>query len=86
MKITEFEINLQKEKVLRLIECYPESPVYENVSKEYEEMVSQAYERLNPIAILEYGNLPEEGDCLFCIETVGQDISDFVTELFEEGH
>lgn len=86
MKITEFEITIQKENVLRLIDCYPESPVYESVSKEYKEIIFQAYERLNPIALLEYGQLLKEGDCLFCIETVGQDISDFVTELFEQGH
>lgn len=56
MKITEFEINLQKENVLRLIDCHSDSPVYESVSKEYEEIISQAYERLNPIAILECGS------------------------------
>ena len=85
MKITEFKIELQKESILRLIDCHSDSPVYQEISKEYEEILPRAYERLKPIAVLGAGQLPEEGDCLFCIETVGGDISDFVTELFAHG-
>ena len=94
MKITDFDIKINKENVLRLIDCHPDSPVYDAVLKEYEEVFEKACKMLFPAAVLVFGDLAECGmsgyagentEGLFCMETVGGEISCFVSELFEQG-
>ena len=55
MKITDFDIKINKENVLRLIDCHPDSPVYDAVLKEYEEVFEKACKMLfrQPFSCLE---------------------------------
>ena len=56
MKITDFDIRINKENVLRLIDCYADSPVYDEVSADLEEIIPIAYEMLTPVAVLKFGD------------------------------
>ncbi len=95
MKITDFDIRINKENVLGLIDCKPDSPVYEAVLEDFEEVLPVAYEKLVPSALLEFGDisgydLTEYGDdireALFCIESVGSEISTWATSFFYDGN
>ena len=95
MKITDFDIRINKENVLRLIDCYADSPVYDEVSADLEEIIPIAYEMLTPVAVLEFGDFSKyetrehgtgERKVLFCIESVGEDISRLAATFFDKGN
>ena len=95
MKLTDFDIRINKENVLRLIDCYADSPVYEEVAADLEEILPEAYQKLSPSAVLEFGDFSKyesieygtgEGKALFCIESVGEDISRLSATFFDKGN
>ncbi len=45
MKVTDFAVQFSRENILHLIDCYEDSPIYEEVLEEYERMTQEAYER-----------------------------------------
>ena len=94
MKVTDFAVQFSRENILHLIDCYEDSPIYEEVLEEYERMTQEAYERMEPAAVLEFGKIPKEAAspaapegtrALFLIVTVGKRISEWSTALFGEG-
>lgn len=95
MKITDFNIRINKENVLELIDCYADSPVYDEVSADLEEIIPIAYEMLTPVAVLKFGDFSKyesiehgtgEGKALFCIESVGGEISRLAADFFDRGN
>ena len=95
MKITDFNIIINKENVLELIDCYADSPVYDEVSADLEEIIPIAYEMLTPVAVLKFGDFSKyesiehgtgEGKALFCIESVGEEISRLAADFFDRGN
>ena len=95
MKITDFSIRINKENVLRLIDCYADSPVYEEVAADLAEILPEAYQKLSPSAVLEFGDFSKyeiiehgtgEGKALFCIESVGEEISRLAADFFDKGN
>lgn len=95
MKITDFNIRINKENVLKLIDCYADSPVYDEVSADLEEIIPIAYEMLTPVAVLKFGDFSKyesiehgtgEGKALFCIESVGEEISRLAADFFDRGN
>lgn len=95
MKITDFDIRIHTENVLALVNCYPDSPVYEAVVADLEEILPEAYQKLLPKAVLEFGKISEDalvedgtgdGKAIFCIETVGDEMSAWSAAFFEEGN
>lgn len=95
MIIREFDIQICRENVFNLIDCYEDSAIYTEVLEEYEEMLPAAYEKMEPAALLEFGSLegiPAEGytgrakEVLFSITTVGSRISSWSTALFAKGN
>ena len=46
MKVTDFAVQFSRENILHLIDCYEDSPIYEEVLEEYERMTQEAYERM----------------------------------------
>lgn len=82
MKVTDFAVQFSRENILHLIDCYEDSPIYEEVLEEYERMTQEAYERMEPAAVLEFGKIPKEAAspaapegtrALFLIVTVGKE-------------
>ncbi|MEG0591369.1 MAG: ASKHA domain-containing protein [Lachnospiraceae bacterium] len=87
MKITEFSIEINQKNVFNLIDCYSDSPIYEAVIEEYEEMLQTAYDKIMPSALLEFGELADGlTPVLFCITSVGKLVSDWSTLLFAKGN
>lgn len=94
MIIREFDIEICKDNVMRLIDCYRQSDIYEEVMEEYEEILPGVYERIEPTALLEFGSISEfapkeekdlTGEALYCITSVGGRVSQWTTELFARG-
>ena len=46
MKITELNIEICRENVFALIDCYEDSATYDDVVEEYEEMLAEAYKKI----------------------------------------
>lgn len=95
MKLTEFDIQISKENVCRLIQADPDSNVYQEIMAALQEMLPTAYEKLKPTALLEFGDfetyagmIEEEGieEALYGITTVGEEIGSWSTQLFREGN
>lgn len=94
MKITEFNIEICRENVFALIECFEGSETYDDVAEEYEAMLPEAYKKIEPIALLEFGDvdgfdLSRYGEgihqALYCVTSVGGQLSQWSTQLFAEG-
>ena len=86
MKFTEFDMKPQKNEVLSLIECYPESELYEDIVEEYEELLPLVSDIAKPLVLLEFGYLPEiEEVVLFSLSTVGKEVVEMATNYFAEG-
>lgn len=95
MIIKDFDIKICKESVLNLIDCYEDSEIYDEVLEEYEEMLPEAYKKIEPAALLAFGSVEEfhlaeyEGEsqeALFSITSVGGEISRWATGLFAQGN
>ncbi len=80
IKITEFDIKINKDNVLRAVSCFPDSPVYENVSREYDRVLPEAERLLKPSAYARFST-----GAVYCLITVGSGISDYSKRLFDEG-
>lgn len=95
MKITEFDIEVCRDNVFALIDCYEDSAIYEEVIDEYEEMLPKAYEKIDPVGLLEFGDvecfdLEEYGEnitqAIYCITSVGRKLSEWSSQMFAEGN
>lgn len=80
MKITKFDITLCRENVLMLIDCYEDSEIYSEVIKEYDELAREIYEKIEPVALLAF-----DEEALYCITSIGEKVSNYATQFFEEG-
>lgn len=94
IRINEFNIRFNRETVLNLIDCYPDSPVYDDTIDEYERLAIKAYEKIAPEAILRYGKVKSslgsdkynncESAC-YVIYTIGNEIAELSSEYFSQG-
>ena len=94
MKITEFHIELSKKNVLAFIDADQNSDLYEEIECEFEEMLPRAYEKIQPAALLAFGDISDYGimqdgeivtTALYGINSVGKGLSEWSTQLFAEG-
>lgn len=94
-KITEFHIKIRLDHVLHYIDCKRDSEIYEEVRTEYDALLNDIYEKITPTVLLEFGSLADEDkiignekqkEALFCILTVGEEVSRWSTKLFQEGN
>lgn len=99
-KITNFDISLNRENVMRLMDCYEDNKVYSEVVEEYEEILEEAYQKIEPVALLVVGELGEFEDKIrdlqadensgklqgiYSITSIGRKMSEWSTWLFSEG-
>lgn len=80
IKITEFDVKINKENVLNAVNCFPQSFVYSYVSHEYDRIFPAAECMLRPAAYARF-----TGDKVYCLITVGREISDYSKRLFDCG-
>lgn len=80
IKITKFDIKINKDNVLKAVSCFPDSPVYAHVSREYDRVLPEAERLLEPRAYARFSN-----GAVYCLITAGSGISDYSKCLFDEG-
>lgn len=95
MIINNLNVTVNRDIVFHYIDCNQNSPVYEEVLAEFERIEKKAYQMIHSRAVMAFGNIAEEianeraqkdAPALFVITTLGREISDWVTNLFEEGN
>lgn len=80
LKITDFNIKVNKENVLKVVNCFPGNPVYEHVSREYDRLLPAAECLFEPEAYACF-----KDNRVYCLITAGQAISDYSKRLFDSG-
>ena len=53
------QIQIDKEEVFKMMDCYEDSPVYEEVAEEYDEILEDMRALLKPIGIIGLGEITE---------------------------
>ena len=93
-KLKDFHPQIEKETVFRLINCYPDSPVYEDMEDSFQEMQEEMLRLCHPVGVMAKGRIPasldprkegKEREAIFVLVTVGQEISDYSTRAFQKG-
>jgi len=92
MRITDFWIELDTQRVLEAMDCQPDSPVYEEVLKTYGEIKDEVAALIRPSIDFEFGELSKDyGEykkgcpVIFSVISLGKAISDYVTDKFSSG-
>ena len=94
MKITDFDIKISAENVCAFLDGDKTGGLYEEIMDELEEMLPQAYEKIRPTVLLEFGSLegysieadgkPVE-EALFGVCSIGKEMGEWSTSLFAQG-
>lgn len=92
-KITDFEVSLDIQNILMLMDCPKQHELYEQMKDELFEIRETIEQSLSPVALLSFGTIPMDtvyGDfagkkALFSIISVGKDISTLSTNAFTQG-
>ncbi len=93
-KLEDFHPQIEKETVFRLIHCYPDSSVYEDMEDSFQEMQEEMLRLCHPVGVMAKGRIPaaldprkegKEREVIFVLVTVGQEISDYSTRAFQKG-
>lgn len=92
--ISNFKFELNKDKIIRSVQSYCQSPPYEMLSKLYDNMLPSIREYSKPLGVFKIERRPTElkldllKNCKFvvyCAVTIGQNSVDKVESLFAEG-
>lgn len=88
------QAQIDKEEVLKTMDCYEDSPVYEEVVEEYEEIIGEMQALIEPIGIIGLGKITENiatekypagTRTIFAVLSVGNAIKEQSTKYFREG-
>lgn len=88
------KFKIQKESVLKAMDCYEDSPVYEEVVDTYEEIYEDMLSLVEPVGILGFGTLPESVETekykagtpvVYMVMSIGNGIKEESTKAFQEG-
>ncbi|MCI8372924.1 MAG: DUF4445 domain-containing protein [Lachnospiraceae bacterium] len=90
----DFQIEISKELVFFYLDCREDSPVYEAVEEEWEELQEEAFRLLRPQAIVvldqcerSYGrkDLQESSQVIYVFQTIGKELGQMGARLFAQG-
>lgn len=93
-KITDLSVKFSENFILNMIDCTPDSPIYETAMEELKELEDRACLLIRPKAVIASGEIdravssagiPEGAEALFTIVTLGKEISEWSSSLFREG-
>lgn len=85
---------LNKESVMKAMECYEDSPVYEEVMQEYDEIDEEMLALAEPVGVLGVGTMPKEiatkaykegTPIIYAVISIGDGIKQCSTKGFQEG-
>lgn len=93
MKLLEnFHPQIEKETVFRLLHCYPDSPVYEDMEEAYDEILGEMTALCRPEGVMALGSIPgqytedhKDREAVHVLVTVGSKMSEYSTRAFAEG-
>lgn len=89
-----FEPKAEKKSILAHVDCYEDSPVYEMMSEEYDEIIDEMVSLARPVGIIGFGTLPESAatddykagtPILYGLCSIGGAISAQSTKAFTDG-
>lgn len=80
LNLNKFDIQLSKTNVLRAIGCLEGSEAYDTASRYYDELLGTVLDAFSP-----HITACREGGVLYCLLTVGDEISMLTERLFSEG-
>lgn len=88
--LRDFHPFIDREKVFRQLNCYPDSPVYEEMEESFDEIKDEMLKLCKPVGVLSLGRIPadyfqQEREAVYVLVTIGQEISDRSTQKFAEG-
>lgn len=92
--LNDFKLTLNHDVIFRLLDCYPESPVYDEMNQIYEELLPEVLSLASPKGVLAFSRvridfatkvLPEGSDVLFLVVTVGRELSSLSNKYFQQG-
>lgn len=86
--------SIRKEAVLKAIDCYEDSPVYQEILEEYEEIENKLTDIIRPWGIFGFASLPEDlsseklkagTPVVYAVMTIGSGVSECSTNAFQKG-
>lgn len=80
MKYTEIPVKVDKTSVLHFLDCYENSPLFDEISEEYEVIKKKVLGVIRPRAAVSF-----RGQEAYVLMTLGAEVSQLITQLFEEG-
>lgn len=88
--LRDFHPFIDREKVFGQLNCYPDSPVYEEMEESFDEIKDEMLKLCKPVGVLALGRIPadyfqQEREAVYALVTIGQEISDCSTQKFAEG-
>lgn len=94
VKVTDFDIKISAENVCAFLDADKTGSLYEEIMDELKEMIPHAYEKITPVALLEFGSLDgyrvkaegkEITEALFGVYSIGKEMEQWSTSLFAQG-
>lgn len=88
------KVSSNLDSVMLLIDCKKDSPIYEEMAEEYEELWPEMLELAEPVGIIGFGILPDLGtECIYpegtkviyAVTSVGNGIKQCSTQAFAQG-
>lgn len=85
---------IEKGAVLKAMNCYEDSPIYEEVAEEYEEIRKKAEAMVEPVGILGFGTLPGAVETkkykagtpiIYMVTSIGNQMKEASTRAFAQG-
>lgn len=93
-ELTGFSYKIERDVVFKTINCYEDSPVYEDILETYEEIYDEMYGLVEPVAVLGFGIMPESiatakykagTPVLYMVSSVGDGLKQQSSKGFTEG-
>lgn len=93
-KICNFNIELNRDIVLHMIDCHENSPIFAEVNTEYDILEAEVYCLVEPVALIKFGNnkriverekFSDVISVIYVLITIGDSISKLSSKCFEVG-
>ncbi|HHV10591.1 MAG TPA: DUF4445 domain-containing protein [Clostridiales bacterium] len=89
IKLTEFDIKINQKVVFQLMDCHRDSPIYEELSEEYERLEPEILRCVHPVAYLKFGTYTREGKgevpALYVLTSIGDEVTELSDGYFGTG-
>ena len=93
-ELHDLTFSITRETVFKSMNCYEDSPVYEDVSETYDEIYEDMLALVEPVGILGFGTLPKSVETkkykagtpiIYMVTSIGDGIKQCSTRAFQEG-